>query len=396
MLERRKECIAMLLAGGQGSRLKVLTSDIAKPAVPFGGKYRIIDFPLSNCVNSGIDTVGILTQYQPLVLNAYVGNGQPWGLNRNYGGARILPPYAQSDRSEWYKGTANAIYQNMHFIDMYNPEYVLILSGDHIYKMDYSKMLEYHKEKNADCTIAAIDVPMEETHRFGIINTNPDHSIYEFEEKPEHAKSTNANMGIYIFNWKILKKYLEMDEQDPNSSNDFGKNILPKLLEDKQRMFAYPFSGYWKDVGTLDSLWEANMDLINPSVPIELKDDDFKIYTRNYAKPPSFVSGTAKIENSIVAEGCVIRGTVENSVIFTGCVVEEGAVIKDSVIMPNILVKQGAQLNYTIIGENAVIGKEAVIGRSPKDYAINAWGIAVVGTGRKIEDGEVVAPKQVL
>lgn len=396
MLERSKECIAMLLAGGQGSRLKVLTSDTAKPAVPFGGKYRIIDFPLSNCVNSGIDTLGILTQYQPLALNAYIGNGQPWGLNRNYGGARILPPYAKSNSSQWYKGTANAIYQNIHFIEMYHPKYVLILSGDHIYKMNYAKMLEYHKEKEADCTIAAIEVPPEETHRFGIINTNEDNSIYEFEEKPEHAKSTNANMGIYIFNWDVLKKYLEMDEMDPKSSNDFGKNILPKLLEDNQKMFAYPFSGYWKDVGTLESLWEANMDLINPSVPFELKDDDFKIYSRNYAKPPSFVSKNAAIKNSIVAEGCDIAGIIENSVIFTGCRIEAGAVVKDSVVMPNTVIKANARVEYAIIGENATIGNNAIIGKSPKDCAINAWGITVVGTRKKVAKQKVVAPKQII
>lgn len=396
MLERRKECIAMLLAGGQGSRLKVLTSDIAKPAVPFGGKYRIIDFPLSNCVNSGIDTVGILTQYEPLVLNSYVGNGQPWGLNRNYGGVRTLPPYAQSEKSEWYKGTANAIYQNIHYIDMYNPEYVLILSGDHIYKMDYSNMLAYHKEKKADCTIAVIDVPMEETYRFGIINTNPDNSIYEFEEKPKHAKSTNASMGIYIFNWKVLRKYLIADEQDPNSSNDFGKNILPNLLHDQQRLFAYNFSGYWKDVGTIESLWEANMDLINPSVPFELKDQDFKIYSRNYAKPPSFVASSAAIENSLIAEGCSVRGHVENSIIFTGCVIEENAVVKDSVIMPNSIVRAGASVQYSIIGENAVISKEAVVGASPSDSPINAWGISVVGTNKVIEEKQVIAPKEIV
>ncbi len=395
MLKRRKECVAMLLAGGQGSRLKVLTSDIAKPAVPFGGKYRIIDFPLSNCVNSGIDTVGILTQYQPLVLNDYVGNGQPWGLNHNYGGAHVLPPYAKSDKSEWYKGTANAIYQNIHFIEQYDPEYVLILSGDHIYKMNYSKMLAYHKEKNADCTIAAMDVPMEETSRFGIINTNPDNSIYEFEEKPEKAKSTNANMGIYIFNWKTLKKYLVEDEENPNSSNDFGKNILPNLLNDGQRLFAYPYSGYWKDVGTIESLWEANMDLINPSVPFELKDTTFRIYARNYAQPSTFVSNEADPKNSLIAEGCELCGTVENSVIFTGCTIGKGAIIRDSVIMPNTIVEENAVIQYAIIGENTVIGKNAQIGKSPSDCAIDTWGISVVGTDKVIADGQIIAPKEI-
>lgn len=386
----------MLLAGGQGSRLKVLTSDMAKPAVPFGGKYRIIDFPLSNCVNSGIDTVGILTQYQPLLLNDYVGNGQPWGLNRNYGGAHILPPYAQSKKQEWYKGTANAIYQNIHFIDQYNPEYVLILSGDHIYKMDYNAMLNFHKEKDADCTIAVIDVPMEETYRFGIINTHPDNSIYEFEEKPKHAKSTNASMGIYIFNWKVLKKYLIQDEENLKSSNDFGKNILPALLEDKQRMFAYPFSGYWKDVGTLESLWEANMDLLNPSIPFELKDEDFKIYARNYAKPPSYISNSAKIVHAMVTEGCNIKGRVENSVIFTGCSVAEDAVITDSVIMPNTIIESGAVVQYAIIGENVTVGKDAVIGKAPADCAVDSWGISVIGTGKKIEEKQVVNPKEIV
>lgn len=395
MLERRKECIAMLLAGGQGSRLKVLTSDIAKPAVPFGGKYRIIDFPLSNCINSGIDTVGILTQYQPLVLNSYIGNGQPWGLNRNYGGVHVLPPYAKSDKSEWYKGTANAIYQNMHYIDMYNPEYVLILSGDHIYKMDYSEMLDYHQEKKADCTIAVIDVPMEETYRFGIINTNPDNSIYEFEEKPKHAKSTNASMGIYIFNWKVLKKYLIEDELDPDSSNDFGKNILPNLLNDHQRLFAYNFTGYWKDVGTLESLWEANMDLINPNVNFDLRDRDFRIYARNYAKPPSYVATSATVENSIVSDGCNIKGQVENSIIFTGCVIEEGAVVKDSVIMPNAVIRSGATVLYSIIGESCEVEKDAFVGKEPKDCPAT-WGLSVVGTGKVIQEGQVIGPKEVV
>lgn len=386
----------MLLAGGQGSRLKVLTSDIAKPAVPFGGKYRIIDFPLSNCVNSGIDTVGILTQYQPLVLNSYIGSGQPWGLNRNYGGVSVLPPYAQSQKSEWYKGTANAIYQNIHYIDMYHPEYVLILSGDHIYKMDYAKMLAYHKEKDADCTIAVIDVPMEETYRFGIINTNPDGSIYEFEEKPKHAKSTNASMGIYIFKWDVLKKYLIQDEANPESSNDFGKDVLPTLLNDGGRMFAYNFSGYWKDVGTIESLWEANMDLINPSVPFELKDTNFKIYSRNYAQPPSYIAKSSKIVHSMVAEGCRIQGEVENSIIFTGCRIEEGAVVKDSVIMPGAVIKAGAVVEYSIIGEEAVISEQAHVGRSPGDCPIDIWGISVVGTGKVIEERQIIAPKEIV
>ena len=287
MLKRRKECIAMLLAGGQGSRLKVLTENTAKPAVPFGGKYRIIDFPLSNCINSGIDTVGILTQYQPLELNNYIGNGRPWGLDRNFGGAHILPPYSKSKKSEWYKGTANAIYQNMHFIDIYNPEYVLILSGDHIYKMDYNKMLKFHKEKGAECTIAVLDVPLKEASRFGIMKTednkDPD-KITAFEEKPKKPTSTKASMGIYIFNWKILKQYLIEDEENPKSSNDFGKDIIPRLLEDKKGLYAYQFDGYWKDVGTISSLWEANMDLLDPKSDIKLKDKKFKICIRKLEK----------------------------------------------------------------------------------------------------------------
>ncbi len=395
MLERRKECIAMLLAGGQGSRLKVLTSDVAKPAVSFGGKYRIIDFPLSNCVNSGIDTVGILTQYKPLELNSYVGNGQPWGLNRNFGGVSILPPYAQADKSEWYKGTANAIYQNIHFIDMYNPEYVLILSGDHIYKMDYSKMLAFHKERNADCTIAVYDVPWEETSRFGIVNANPDGMIYEFEEKPKNAKSNHASMGIYIFNWKVLRKYLTEDEADPNSSNDFGKNILPNMLHDEQRLFAYVFDGYWKDVGTLDSLWEANMDIINPKVPLELKDPDFRIYARNYAKAPSYIDPKASVKNSMVSEGCVIRGTVENSIISAGCVVEEGAVVKNTVIMPESRVEKDAKIIYAIIGENTVVHENAEVGKEPAECPA-VWGLSVVGSHRVIEEGQVIGPKEVV
>ena len=386
----RKECIAMLLAGGQGSRLKVLTENTAKPAVPFGGKYRIIDFPLSNCVNSDIDTVGIMTQYQPLELNAYIGNGAPWGLSRNFGGVHVLPPYAKSDNSEWYKGTANAIYQNMSFVDMYNPKYVLVLSGDHIYKADYSKMLKFHKEKNAECTIAVLDVSLEEASRFGIMNTNDDDSIYEFEEKPAQPKSTRASMGVYLFNYDVLKKYLTEDEQDPNSSNDFGKNIIPKMLEDGKRMFAYQFDGYWKDVGTIYSLWEANMDLLDPNVPIDLKDPDFKIYARNYAKPATYISSTAENINSLIAEGCTIKGKVNNSIISTGCSIGEGAVVNHSVIMPNVTIESGALVEYAIVGENCEIGKNATVGTDydGKDSAdIN---ICVVGKGRKIADGEIV------
>lgn len=396
---RRKECIAMLLAGGQGTRLKVLTEDIAKPAVHFGGKYRIIDFPLSNCVNSGIDTVGILTQYQPLILNNYIGNGQPWGLNHNYGGVQLLPPYVRNKKSEWYKGTANAIYQNMHFIDMYDPEYVLILSGDHVYKMDYAQMLSYHKEQQADCTIAVIDVPLEEASRFGIMNTSLDGTIYEFEEKPKKPKSTKASMGVYIFNWRILKQYLIEDEANPASSNDFGKDIIPRLLEDQRSMYAYLFSDYWKDVGTIESLWEANMDLLNPEVPFDLKDTNNKIYARNYAKPPSFVSNTANVKNSMIAEGCTIKGVVENSIIFTGCYVDKGVVIKDSVIMPDTTIGEGTSIQYAIVGEGVKIGKHAVIGKLPtgkQQASDSAIGISVVGQNKVVHDKQVVGESEII
>ena len=386
----RKECIAMLLAGGQGSRLMVLTESTAKPAVPFGGKYRIIDFPLSNCVNSDIDTVGIMTQYQPLELNAYIGNGAPWGLSRNFGGVHVLPPYAKSDNSEWYKGTANAIYQNISFVDMYNPKYVLVLSGDHIYKADYSQMLKFHKKKNAECTIAVLDVPLEEASRFGIMNTNDDDSIYEFEEKPAQPKSTKASMGVYLFNYDVLKKYLIEDEADPNSSNDFGKNIIPKMLADEKRMFAYQFNGYWKDVGTIRSLWEANMDLLDSEVPLDLKDPDFKIYARNYAKPATYISGTAENINSLIAEGCTIKGKINNSIISTGCSVGEGAVINHSVIMPNVTIDAGAVVEYAIVGENCHICKDATVGTNYDNADSADINICVVGKDREIADGQTV------
>ncbi len=387
---KSKECIAMLLAGGQGSRLKVLTLETAKPAVPFGGKYRIIDFPLSNCVNSGIDTVGIMTQYQPLELNDYIGTGSPWGLDRNFGGVHILPPYAKSKKSEWYKGTANAIYQNINFVDRYDPEYVLVLSGDHIYKMDYEKMLRFHKEKEAECTIAVLDVPLSEASRFGIMNTNDDDSIYEFEEKPKKPKSTKASMGVYLFNWKILREYLIADEADPNSSNDFGKNVIPALLGDKKRLFAYQFDGYWKDVGTLQSLWEANMDLLDPSVPIELKDKNYKIYARNYAEPPTLMSSSADVSNSLVAEGCTIKGSVKNSVISTGCRIAEDAIVINSVIMPDVEIKSGAVVKYAIVGQESVIGMNARVGEIPEDAASVKTEICVIGKNTTIESGEVV------
>ena len=385
---KSKECIAMLLAGGQGSRLKVLTQETAKPAVPFGGKYRIIDFPLSNCVNSGIDTVGIMTQYQPLELNDYIGTGSPWGLDRNFGGVHILPPYAKSSKSEWYKGTANAIYQNINFVDRYEPEYVLVLSGDHIYKMDYEKMLSFHKEKGAECTIAVLDVPIEEASRFGIMNTNDDDSIYEFEEKPKKPKSTKASMGVYLFNWNILKEYLIADEADPKSSNDFGKNVIPALLGDGKKLFAYQFDGYWKDVGTLQSLWEANMDLLDPSVPIELKDKDYKIYARNYAEPPTLVTKTADVSNSFIAEGCTVKGSVKNSVISTGCKIAEDAIVINSVIMPDVEIKSGAVIKYAIIGQESIIGMNAKIGEVPEEGGKKE--ICVIGANTAIGAGETV------
>ena len=396
MFQRKKECIAMLLAGGQGSRLYCLTQDTAKPAVPFGGKYRIIDFPLSNCVNSGIDTVGVLTQYQPLELNDYIGNGQPWDLNRNWGGAHILPPYTQSKTESWYKGTANAIYQNIPFVDRYNPEYVVILSGDHIYKMDYNKMLSFHKQKGSECTIAVMPVSMEEATRMGIMSTDDNDAIVDFEEKPKQPKSNLASMGVYIFTWSALKQYLIDDEADPQSENDFGKNIIPAFLKDGRPMFAYAFEGYWKDVGTLDSLWDANMDLLDPSDPINMRDPSFRIYARNYSAPATRLGSGAKVTNSFVAEGCTIRGNVEHSVLYTGCQIEEGAVVVGAVIMPNTIVRKGADLSYCIVGEQCVVEEGARIGERPENYLDGDWGIAVVGHQRTIAAGSVIKPKEIV
>ena len=361
-MARKKECIAMLLAGGQGSRLGILTKNIAKPAVPYGGKYRIIDFPLSNCVNSGIDTVGVLTQYQPLALNDYVGKGAPWDLDRMRGGLTVLPPYQGNKRSDWYKGTANAIYQNIHFIKKYNPDYVLILSGDHIYRMDYNLMLEQHKATGAVCTVATITVPMEEASRFGICNTNKDGSIYEFEEKPKNPKNNQASMGIYIFTTKTLIEYLENDEKDENSSNDFGKNIIPNLLANGEKLYSYAFSGYWKDVGTISSLWEANMDLIGDEPVLPLNDKDFRIYSKNTARPPQYVGPKATVVNSLVCEGCVLDGTVENSILSGGVIVEAGAIVKDSVIMDDVVIKAGARVYSAIVDSDSVIEFGANVG----------------------------------
>lgn len=393
-MARKTECIAMLLAGGQGSRLGILTKNMAKPAVPYGGKYRIIDFPLSNCVNSGIYTVGVLTQYQPLELNDYIGNGQPWDLDRENGGVHILSPYQKIEGTEWYKNTANAIYQNINFIDRYSPEYVLILSGDHIYKMDYSKMLSYHKEKNADCTIASLEVPWEEASRFGLMFVNDDGSISEFEEKPKHPKSNKASMGVYIFTWSKLRRYLLEDEANPSSGNDFGHDLIPAMHEAGERLFAYPFEGYWKDVGTIDSLWEANLDLLNPKVDLDLSDNSWKIYSRTPSSPPHYVAPTATVQNSMIAEGCEIAGAVDFSVIFANVTVEEGATVKDSIIMPGTVIKSGATVQYAIVAENAVIEKNAVVGERPEAMKnLEEWGVAVIGNGVTVSEGAVIEPK---
>ncbi len=381
----------MLLAGGQGSRLYALTRNIAKPAVPYGGKYRIIDFPLSNCANSGIDTVGVLTQYQPLELNDYIGTGEPWDLDRAGAGVHVLPPYQRNKGADWYKGTANAIYQNMAFIERYSPEYVLVLSGDHIYKMDYSKMIAYHKRHHADCTIAVIEVPTEEASRFGILNTNPDDSVYEFEEKPAHPKSNLASMGIYVFTWEKLRRYLTADEADPHSSNDFGKNVLPAMLNAGERMFAYRFEGYWKDVGTVGSLWEANMDLLNPNVPLDLDDPEWRIYARNTASPPHYTGPHAHVQNSMISEGGVIEGAVDFSVLFSDVTVEEGAVIRDSILMPGCHVRRGAVVQYAILAENVTVEENATIGMRPEQMGdTSQWGVAVVAAGVTVGAGVVV------
>ncbi len=390
----KPECIAMLLAGGQGSRLGILTKQIAKPAVPYGGKYRIIDFPLSNCVNSGIYTVGVLTQYQPLELNDYIGNGQPWDLDRENGGVHVLSPYQQIKGTEWYKGTANAIYQNINFIERYDPEYVLILSGDHIYKMDYSKMIDYHKEKNADCTIAMLEVPWDEASRFGLMIVNDDGSISEFEEKPKNPRSNKASMGVYVFNWKKLRQYLIEDEAKEGSSNDFGHDLIPAMHENGERMFAYQFDGYWKDVGTINSLWDANLDLLNPKVDLNLDDDSWKIYSRSPAAPPHYIGENAVIESSMITEGCDIEGHLDFSVLFANVTVEEGAEVKYSIVMPGTVIKKGAVVQYSIVAENAVIEEGAVVGESPENMAdVNDWGVAVIGNGVTIGKGAKVEPK---
>ena len=396
MYFQKKRVIAMLLAGGQGSRLHVLTRKTAKPAVPFGGKYRIIDFPLSNCVNSGIDTVGILTQYQPLELNEYIGNGQPWGLNKTHSCAQVLPPYERNDKkSGWYEGTANAIYKNIDFVDRFDPDYVVVLSGDHIYKMDYNAMVEYHVANEASCTIAVRTVPLEEASRFGILNTNPDNSIYEFEEKPKQPKSTNASMGIYCFNWKVLKEALIADEADPNSSKDFGKNIIPNLLNAGHKMMAYNFDGYWKDVGTIDSLWEANMELLGKEPEFDLRGGKREtIYARNSALPSSYIDDDAKIANAFIAEGCEVYGKVVHSIVSVGCTIGKDAVVEDSVVMPGVVIEDGAIVRHAILGENSKVCKNAVVGGAFADGEKKA--ISVTSKGAVVEANTVLKPGDML
>ena len=386
----------MLLAGGQGSRLYALTQKTAKPAVSFGGKYRIIDFPLSNCINSGIDTVGVLTQYQPLRLNEYIGNGLPWDLDRTFGGVKILPPYQGQGGADWYRGTANAIWQNMEFINRYDPEYVIILSGDHIYKMDYAKMLAFHKQKGADCTIAVFEVPLEEASRFGIMSAHEDGTIYKFSEKPKNPDSTKASMGIYIFNRDKLQRYLEEDSKDAASSNDFGKNIIPTMLQNGEKMVAYPFKGYWKDVGTISSLWEANMDLLGERPALSLIDEGWRIFSRHEAEGPQYVGEAAEVVNSSVTAGCEVLGTVTGSVLGPGVIVEEGAVVEDSVIMAHVRIGKGARVTYSIIDENVVIEENATVGEARKDGVE----IAVIGAdvtvkaGEKIPAGAMISDKE--
>ena len=379
---RKKECVAMLLAGGQGSRLYVLTKNVAKPAVPFGGKYRIIDFPLSNCINSGIDTVGVLTQYEPHVLNAYIGSGQTWDLDRLRGGVYVLPPYQKGKTSEWYKGTANAIY-------------VLILSGDHIYKMNYNKMLQQHKETGADATIAVLDVPLSEASRFGIMNCKPDGTIYEFEEKPKQPKSTLASMGIYIFSYKKLRQYLIDDENNPKSSNDFGKDIIPAMLANGEKLVSYRFEGYWKDVGTIESLWEANMDLLAPnSSGLNMADDSWKIYGRTTGSPPHFTAKGASVTHTLLSEGCEIAGSVSESVLFSDVKIAKNAKVEYSILMPGAVVEEGATVRYSIIASNAVIAKGASVGGSPAECDVDKWGVAVVAEGVRIGCGATLAAKE--
>ncbi len=395
-MAKKKKCVAMLLAGGQGSRLGVLTGKIAKPAVPYGGKYRIIDFPLSNCINSGIDTVGILTQYKPLELNDYVGSGKPWDLDRTGGGVHILPPYQGQKGGDWYKGTANAIYQNLEFIERYDPEYVLILSGDHIYKMDYSLMISQHKQTGAACTISVLEVPYDEASRFGIMNTNEDGSIYEFEEKPKNPKSNLASMGIYVFSFDKLKKYLTADAKNPDSSNDFGKDVIPLMLGNGEKMMVYRFADYWKDVGTVDSLWDANLDLLNPKIDLNLSDKKWRIYSRAGNFPPQYVDENSQVENSLITDGCEVFGSLDYSILFENVTVEEGAVVDYSLVMPGAVIKKGAKVKYAIIAENAVIGENAEVGCEPFGTETDEWGITVVGSGLDIGKNARIGAKKMV
>lgn len=393
----KKKSVAMLLAGGQGSRLYALTQKVAKPAIPYGGKNRFIDFPLSNCINSGIDTVGVLTQYQPMVLNEYIGNGQPWDLDKMHGGVHVLPPYQTAAGASWYEGTANAIYQNMAFIERYDPEYVIVLGGDHIYKMDYSKMLDYHIANNADSTIAVIDVPRSEASRFGIMTCDEEGRIVDFTEKPKEPKSTLASMGIYVFSWEKLRKYLIENENANTGSKDFGKDIIPAMLANDERLFAYEFEGYWKDVGTLDSLWEANMDLLSPSVPLNLYDPNWKVYSRHNNMPPQYIGKNAHVENSMITEGSVVDGTVDFSIISSGVTIEEGASVKYSIVMPGTTIKKNAVVEYAIIGENCVVESDAMIGMNPESVPNrDDWGIAVLGHNITISSGKRVLPKEII
>ncbi|KXS47894.1 MAG: glucose-1-phosphate adenylyltransferase [Halanaerobium sp. T82-1] len=380
----KEEMIAMLLAGGKGTRLGVLTRDIAKPAVPFGAEYRLIDFPLSNCSNSGITTVGVLTQYKPLILNSYIGSGSSWDLDRHNGGVTVLPPYVKEGGGSWYKGTADAIYQNIEFIDIHDPEYVLVLSGDHIYKMDYSEMLNYHKNKNADVTIGVLEVPWEETHRFGIMNTNQDQKIIEFQEKPENAKNNLASMGIYIFNWEYLKKYLEAEaEANDDSAGDFGHDIIPKMMADELNFYAYTFKDYWKDVGTVESYWQAHMDLLGENPELDLQDRNWIIYSVNPNRPPQYLSEDAVVDNSMINKGTQIMGTVKNSVLFFGVKVARDAVVEDSVILPNTRISSGAKIKNSIVGRNVIIEKDSQIGIENEDQDLK---ITVIGDDEVIPE----------
>lgn len=394
---KKTKCVAMLLAGGQGSRLGVLTHNVAKPAVPYGGKYRIIDFPLSNCANSGINVVGVVTQYQPLELNDYIGSGKAWDLDRIDGGVHVLSPFQKIKGTDWFTGTANAVYQNMHFIERYNPENVLILSGDHIYKMDYSKMISEHEKNDADCTIAVFKVPLTEASRFGIMNTDENGMIYEFQEKPKEPKSCLASMGIYVFKWSKLKEFLIRDANNENSSNDFGKDVIPAMLNGGCKLMAHSFNGYWKDVGTIGSLWESNLDLLNPSVELNLADRDWRIYSGSQELPPQYIGENAHVENSLITEGCYIDGNIDYSVISNSVTVEKDATVAYSIVFPGATIKSGAVVQYAIIGENTTVGENATVGQDPEEFEDrDNWDVAVVGQNLKVGKGATVLAKSMI